>query len=62
MTDSAEQWLAVGQAAERLGVSTATLRRYERDGLIRSHRTPTNQRRFRLSDIEALLAPPKKAS
>jgi MerR family redox-sensitive transcriptional activator SoxR len=38
--------LTVGEVAERSGVSVATVRFYEERGLIRSHRTVGNQRRF----------------
>ena len=49
-----EQWLTVGQAAARLGVSIDTLRRWDsRFSLIR---TPGGQRRFRASEIDAYLS------
>lgn len=48
--------LSIGIAATALGVSTDTLRRWDRDGRLRAVRTPTGQRRFRRSDVEALLA------
>jgi MerR family redox-sensitive transcriptional activator SoxR len=38
--------LTVGELARRSGVSTSALRFYEREGLIRSRRTPGNQRRY----------------
>lgn len=38
--------VTVGELARRAGVSTSTLRFYEREGLIRSRRTSGNQRRF----------------
>ncbi|SBW23427.1 redox-sensitive transcriptional activator SoxR [Protofrankia symbiont of Coriaria ruscifolia] len=38
--------ITVGELAERSGVSTSALRFYERQGLIRSRRTPGNQRRY----------------
>ncbi|SHQ36727.1 DNA binding domain, excisionase family [Mycobacteroides abscessus subsp. abscessus] len=47
--------LSVGEAASLLGVSADTLKRWERDGRVRSYRTPTNHRRFELSEIVALL-------
>jgi len=42
-----EAGLAVGQVAERSGVSTSALRFYERKRLISSDRTAGNQRRYR---------------
>lgn len=38
--------LSVGQVAQRSGVAISTLHFYERKGLIRSWRTPGNQRRY----------------
>jgi len=38
--------LTVGQVAERSGLSVSALHFYERKGLIRSHRTAGNQRRY----------------
>ncbi|THJ65860.1 redox-sensitive transcriptional activator SoxR [Arthrobacter echini] len=44
-----EQDLSVGQLAARSGVSVSALHFYEREGLIRSRRTPGNQRRYNRS-------------
>lgn len=38
--------LTVGQVAQRSGVAASALHFYERKGLIRSHRTSGNQRRY----------------
>lgn len=38
--------LSVGEVAERSGVSVSALHFYERKGLIRSHRSTGNQRRY----------------
>lgn len=38
--------LSVGEVAERAGVAVSALHFYERKGLIRSHRTAGNQRRY----------------
>lgn len=38
--------LSIGELARRSGVSTSALRFYERQDLIRSHRTAGNQRRY----------------
>ncbi len=40
------QPLTIGQLAERAGVATSAVRFYEARGLIRSHRTGGNQRRY----------------
>ncbi len=40
------QTLTIGQVAERSGVATSALRYYEERGLISSHRTAGNQRRY----------------
>ena len=49
--------LTTGEAAAELQVSVQTVRRWERQGDLRAVRTPGNQRRFRRSEVEALLAP-----
>ena len=41
-----DEWLAIGQVAERTGVASSALRYYEREGLIRSERTVGDQRRY----------------
>ena len=42
----------IGEAAERLGISPTTLRRWEQSGKLIPERTQGNQRRYRLSQIE----------
>jgi MerR family transcriptional regulator, redox-sensitive transcriptional activator SoxR len=42
-----DDWLTIGQVAERSGVATSALRFYEDRGLIESERTDGNQRRYR---------------
>lgn len=44
----------IGRAAEILGVSVATLRRWEADGKLRSVRSSGGQRQVALSEIERL--------
>lgn len=39
-----------------LGVSVETIRRWDREGLITSHRTPGGQRRFTREEIERVKA------
>jgi putative resolvase len=43
--------LTVKEAADLLGVSTKTIRRWEADGKIRSVRTTRNHRRFDVSEL-----------
>ncbi|QDP12553.1 MerR family transcriptional regulator [Prescottella equi] len=54
--DSGEAFLPVGEAAALIGVSTDTLKRWEKAGRISSRRTPTGHRRFSRTDVLALLA------
>lgn len=44
-------FLSIGKTAKYLGVSCATLRRWEKQGKIKSTRTFGNHRRFQQSDI-----------
>lgn len=62
-TDKVEgdEWLNLGEAAERLGVHPSTLRAWADRGEIVSHRTPGNHRRFRRSEIEAWAAARREA-
>lgn len=47
--------LTLEDTARLLGVCPTTVRRYTERGLLNHHRTPGNQRRFRLSDVIAFL-------
>jgi excisionase family DNA binding protein len=51
----ATNFLSVGQAADYLGVSAATLRAWSDRGLVPVFRTPGDQRRFSVEDLEAFL-------
>lgn len=51
------EYVTVGEAAAIATVSTDTIKRWEKAGRIESLRTPTGHRRFRRSDVEALLQP-----
>lgn len=53
-----EKSLSPRDAAEKLGVSIDTLRRWEKQGLLVSERTPGGVRRFREEDISAMLDNP----
>ena len=48
--------LRLGQAAELLGVSTDTLRRWEADGRLATHRSAGGQRLVALEEVRRLLA------
>ncbi len=49
-------WLRVNDAADLLGVSLNTLRRWSDTGKIACYRSPGGHRRFRREDLQALLA------
>lgn len=49
--------IPIGEVARLVGVSIATVRNWDRAGKIRSFRTPSGQRRFWLSDVEAIINP-----
>lgn len=46
--------LTIGEAADRAGLKTSTLRFYESEGLIESERTSGNQRRFRRAELRRI--------
>lgn len=48
-------WLTIGETARRLGVSVATIRRWESAGKITAVRTPGNQRRFPAAEVARIL-------
>ena len=47
--------IPIGEAARLLGVTIPTVREWERKGRLPAVRTPGGQRRFRVSDVQALL-------
>lgn len=47
--------LTIGDAARQLGVSTDTIRRWDREGLITTTRTPGGQRRIPGAEIARIL-------
>jgi len=50
------EYLTVGEAAEFVGVSKDTLRRWDRAGKLKAHRHPiTDYRLYLRADLEALL-------
>lgn len=57
MTPSLKDYLTVGEAARRLGVSRGTLRNWDKAGKLKPHRHPVNgYRLYRADELEKLLA------
>ena len=54
-TAAESELLPIGEAARQLGVSTDTLRRWDREGLIAATRTPGGQRRIPAAEIARIL-------
>jgi excisionase family DNA binding protein len=46
------RFLNVGEAAEYIGVSAASLRKWSNEGFVPVYRTPGGQRRFALQDLD----------
>src|SRR3972149_7132432 len=59
---SAKTPLKISQAAEQLGVHPETLRRWERDGAIKSQRTTGGQRRYSAQELEKISSPDSQES
>lgn len=55
-TDPLADLLPIGAVAATFNVAASTVREWERKGKISALRTPGGQRRYRRSDVEALLA------
>lgn len=55
-TSAGQYVLTISEAAQRLGVSTRTIRRWAKAGHLSHARTPGGQFRFRLSDVDAVYA------
>lgn len=53
--------IPIGDAARILGVSLETVRRWNAAGRITAMRTVGGQRRFKRSDVEALISEPQSA-
>jgi molybdopterin-binding protein len=53
--------IRIGEAAEMLGVSVETVRRWERDGRLRAARTGGGQRRVSLDEVRRLLDERRRA-
>ena len=54
--------IRIGQAAELLGVSVETLRRWETDGRLTTHRSGGGQRLVPITEVSRLLAERRRAS
>ncbi|NOZ24018.1 MAG: MerR family transcriptional regulator [Planctomycetes bacterium] len=48
--------IPIGVVAEKVGLSVSAIRKYETEGLIIPHRTPTGRRMYSLEDIERVRA------
>ncbi len=63
---AATRLINVGQAAELLGVSPASLRKWSDEGLLAVHRTPGGQRRYSQADLDEFIRsmrqPPRSAA
>jgi excisionase family DNA binding protein len=53
--ETSARLLNVGQAAEYLGVSAASLRKWSNDGLVPTYRTPGGQRRYSRGDLDVFI-------
>jgi excisionase family DNA binding protein len=50
-----QRLLSVGEAAEFLGVSATSLRKWSDQGLVPVYRTPGGQRRYSLPDLQRFI-------
>ena len=50
-----EQFVSIGKAAKMLGMHIDGLRKWEARGILIPVRTLTNQRRYRIADLHALM-------
>jgi putative resolvase len=50
--------LTVGQAADYIGVSPSSIRKWSDRGLVQAYRTPGGDRRFSIDDLDALIRVP----
>ena len=54
--EASQRFLNVSEAAEFLGVSAASLRKWSDQGLVPVYRTPGGQRRYAPKDLEEFLS------
>ncbi|PSR24501.1 MAG: DNA-binding protein, partial [Sulfobacillus benefaciens] len=50
-----EEFLSIGKVAKRLGVSTQTIRRWQKDGKIQELRSPTNRRLYSVREVQRIM-------
>ena len=50
-----EEYLSIGKVAKRLGVSTQTIRRWQREGKIQELRSPTNRRLYSVREVRRIM-------
>jgi excisionase family DNA binding protein len=55
VTQERPRFLNVGQAAEYIGVSAASLRKWSNEGFVPVYRTPGGQRRYTQGDLNAFI-------
>jgi molybdopterin-binding protein len=60
MARTQEQTVGIGEAAKMLGVSTDTLRRWDRSGRIKTTRDSRNRRRVSVAEVERLREAPAR--
>jgi excisionase family DNA binding protein len=54
--------LTVGEAADYIGVSISSIRKWSDRGLVQAYRTPGGDRRFSIDDLDELIRVPRGAS
>lgn len=54
-SDSGDDMLTIGEVAKAFGVTVATVRNWDAAGKLAALRTPAGTRRFRRSDVDAVL-------
>jgi len=55
-TSNPANWLSIGEAAKLLRVSKDTLRRWEKKGIIKPHRSPTNRRYYKKESLDYIFS------
>ena len=60
--EASQRFLNVSEAADFLGVSAASLRKWSDQGLVPVYRTPGGQRRYSPHDLEEFLASMRQPS
>ena len=60
--EASQRFMNVSEAAEFLGVSAASLRKWSDQGIVPVYRTPGGQRRYSSEDLEQFLASMRQPS